>query len=87
MVALGMRARSATYVVVWHRESIGGVLVPDDRANAEIVLPVAHLRGQKVLPEVLYPRPSGGARMERGAGSSSSWHFPAYRRPVLSALG
>ena len=58
-VALGMRARSATYVVVWHRESIGGVLVPDDRANAEIVLPVAHLRGQKVLPEVLYPRPSG----------------------------
>jgi alpha-galactosidase len=45
-LALGMRAPTATYLLVWHR----------DGDLAEVTLPVPHLRGTAVAPEVLYPR-------------------------------
>jgi alpha-galactosidase len=61
-VALGMRARSATYMVVWHRGRVGDALERDERADpAEIVLPVAHLRDQQVTAKVLYPESRGAA--------------------------
>ena len=68
-VALGMRGRSATCLAVWHRGPLGGTPGPDQRADpAEIVLLVAHLRDQHVVPEVLYPVP-GGARVKWAAPS------------------
>jgi len=48
-VALGMRAPSASYVVVWHR---GG--------PATMALPVAHLRATHAVAEILYPVLGGG---------------------------
>ena len=61
-VALGMAARSATYMVVWHRGRVGDASGPDERGDpTEIVLPVARLRDQKVVPEVMYPLPGCAA--------------------------
>jgi alpha-galactosidase len=61
-VALGMRARSATYLVVWHRGRIDGSLAPDGDPD-EIVLPVTHARDQQVTAKVLYPE-SGSAAVK-----------------------
>jgi alpha-galactosidase len=55
-LALGMRAESVTYVVVWHREPIAGASERTEGADHHrIVLPVAHLRHKQILAEVLYP--------------------------------
>jgi alpha-galactosidase len=58
-VALGMRARSGTYLVVWHRGHMGNEPGTDGRAGpsgpAEMALPVAHMRGAHAVAEVLYP--------------------------------
>jgi len=64
-VALGMRAGSASYVVVWHRGHIGdGPGADSASASAgpvEMAVPVAHLRGAHAAAEVLYPVLGGGA--------------------------
>jgi alpha-galactosidase len=63
-IALGMAARSITHLIVWHRGRVGDTLGPAERVDpAEIVLPVAHLRDQRVVPEVGYPM-LGGAEVE-----------------------
>ena len=55
-IALGMRAELATYVVVWHREPVGGTSALTNGVDGhKIVLPVAHLRDKQLLAEVLYP--------------------------------
>jgi alpha-galactosidase len=58
-LALGMRARSGSYLVVWHRGHIGNEPGTDGRAGlsgpAEMALPVAHMRGAHAVAEVLYP--------------------------------
>ena len=58
-VALGMRARSGSYLVVWHRGHIGSEPRTDGRASpsgpAEMALPVDHMRGAHAAAEVLYP--------------------------------
>jgi alpha-galactosidase len=64
-VALGMRARSGSYLVVWHRGYIGnepqtgGRVGPSGRA--EMALPVPRLRGTRAVGEVLYPVGGGAA--------------------------
>jgi alpha-galactosidase len=59
-IALGMAARSVTHLIVWHRGRVGDVLGPAERVDPrEIVLPVAHLRGQLIFPEVRYPMLAG----------------------------
>jgi alpha-galactosidase len=45
-IALGMRGQAASYILVWRRE--GGA--------AAATLPVPHLRGTALGPQVLYPR-------------------------------
>ena len=63
-VVLGMAARSATHVTVWHRGHVGDGLRSGERVDpAEIVFPLAHLRDQQVVPEVGYPM-LGGAEVE-----------------------
>jgi alpha-galactosidase len=55
-VALGMRAPSSTYLVVWHRSQVSEELSPVEEADPrDVVLPIAHFRGQRALLEVLYP--------------------------------
>ncbi len=59
-IALGMAARSITHLIVWHRGCVGDTLGPAERVDAtEIVLPVAHLHDQPVIPEVRYPMLAG----------------------------
>ena len=57
-LALGMRAADASYILAWHRgqpfESGQTASDPD-----ELSLPVGHLRGRALRPEVLYPRADG----------------------------
>jgi alpha-galactosidase len=66
-VALGMRARPTTYIVVWHRGHVGGTEGPEERADAaQVALPVAHLREQPAVPELLYPV-EGGAQAKWSA--------------------
>jgi len=63
-VALGMRARSASYVVVWHRGHLGIASRTDGRAGPsgpEVAIPVAHMRGAHAVAEVLYPVLGGAA--------------------------
>jgi hypothetical protein len=68
-VALGMRARSATYVVVWHRARAGDTLGAGDGAGpAEMVLPVPHLRDVPAGPELLYPKTAGAEAHWSAAG-------------------
>jgi len=59
-IALGMAARSITHLIVWHRGRVGDTLGPIERVDAtEIVLPVAHLHDQTVIPEIRYPMLAG----------------------------
>jgi alpha-galactosidase len=64
-VALGMRARSASYVVVWHRGHIRGAPGTDGASApsgpAEMAVSVPHLRGAHAVAEILYPALGGGA--------------------------
>jgi alpha-galactosidase len=64
-VALGMRARSASYVVVWDRGQIGGGQAPDGArlptAPAEMAVPVVHMGGAPAAAKVLYPLNGGAA--------------------------
>jgi len=63
-IALGMAARSVTHVIVWHRGRVGDALGPAERVDpSEIVLRVAHLHDQLVIPEVRYPI-RGGADVD-----------------------
>jgi alpha-galactosidase len=63
-VALGMRAPSASYVVVWHRGQIGdgpGTGTASTHSGpATMALPVAHLRATHAVAEILYPVLGGG---------------------------
>lgn len=60
-VALGVRSKSATYVVVWHREPINGTSGPTAAADSQrIVLPVAHLRDKQFAAEFLFPSACDG---------------------------
>ena len=52
--SLGMRAPSATYLVVWHRGELSEELNPSDHPS-ETVLSVPHLLGKHPVLEVLYP--------------------------------
>ncbi len=54
LMALGMRAPDATYLVAWRRGPLGGP--PADGDSAVITAAVPYLRGVPVIPEVLYPR-------------------------------
>jgi alpha-galactosidase len=75
-IALGMAARSATYLIVWHRGRVGDALGPGERVDpAEIVFPVAHLRDQLIFPEVRYPM---------FAGAEVEWRAP--RGELIVAL-
>lgn len=54
-LALGMRAPTVTYLLVWHR----GRMTPKAPGTADgdqVVLPTNRLGGETVAPEVLYPR-------------------------------
>jgi alpha-galactosidase len=51
---LGMRAPSATYLVVWHRGALSKEHSPIVDPS-EIVFAVPHLLGQQPVLEVLYP--------------------------------
>jgi alpha-galactosidase len=53
-IALGLRGPRGGYLAAWRRASGR----PD---RAEIALPVPHLRGARVSPELLYPRHAGSA--------------------------
>jgi alpha-galactosidase len=67
-VAHGMRAPSASYVVVWHRGHLGGGPGAESASDgasagsgpAEMAIPVAHLRGAHAVAELLYPALGGG---------------------------
>jgi alpha-galactosidase len=64
-VALGMRATTASYVVVWNRGLLGSAPRTDRRAGssgpAELAVPVAHMSGANATAEVLYPVLGGAA--------------------------
>jgi alpha-galactosidase len=66
-VALGMRATSASYVIVWNRGPIGSApgrdRQPGSSGPAELAVPVAHMAGVRATAEVLYPV-LGGAVVE-----------------------
>jgi alpha-galactosidase len=50
-IALGLRAPAASYLTVWRR---------DPGSDAQVTLPVPHLRGAALAPRILYPRLSRG---------------------------
>ena len=59
-IALGMAARSVTHLIVWHRGLVGDTLGPAEPVDPrEIVLPLAHLRDELILPDVRYPMLAG----------------------------
>jgi alpha-galactosidase len=59
-IALGMAGRSVTHLVIWHRGRVGDTPGSAEQVDpAEILVPVAHLRDQLVVPEVRYPRLPG----------------------------
>ena len=62
VVALGMRARHATYLVVWRRGPLDGAGLGED--TGVIVLPVPHLAEAAPRADVLYPG---------HAGTSTDW--------------
>jgi alpha-galactosidase len=72
-LALGMRAASVTYVLAWRRgHGAGGVTSQGSGDQADCTLPVGHLRGQALRPEVIYPRASGpGVSWDRRSGTLS----------------
>jgi alpha-galactosidase len=55
-IALGLRAPGASHLTVWRRGPGTG--------GAQVTLPVPHLRGAQVSPQLLYPR---------HAGAKASW--------------
>jgi alpha-galactosidase len=73
-LALGMRGPTWTYLLAWHRgrldapaaRSPSGPAVGDPDALA---LPVPHLRGAQVVPEVLYPHALG----PHAPGTAATW--------------
>ena len=59
-IALGMAGRSVTHLVIWHRGHVGDTPGSAEQVDpTEILVPVAHLRDQLVVPEVRYPRLPG----------------------------
>lgn len=64
-VALGMRAGSASYVVVWRRGHVGDGARTDGSSPhsgaLEMALPVAHMSGEQAAAQVLYPLRGGAA--------------------------
>jgi alpha-galactosidase len=87
VVAVGMRAPAVSYVVVWRRGPLGRAGSGD--VADPVTLPIAHLAGAAVAPEVLYPReagvraPLGGGRLDgRAAPHAVGLPDPA---PLASA--
>jgi alpha-galactosidase len=72
-LALGMRAPGAAYILAWRRgRGTGPVTGATEEDPAVRELPVDHLRGRRVHPELLYPRLDGpSARWDARRGALS----------------
>jgi alpha-galactosidase len=85
-IALGLRAPDTTYLTVWHRDAHDS---SNDQAHndndATRVLTMAHLRGRRLAPRVLYPEASATADAVRWDPDSGELtvHLP---RPVTACL-
>ena len=87
-LALGMRGRSATHLVVWHRMLTSDSPVIDDAAvPAEIVLSLTHLRDAPLIPEVLYPAPEREATQWDPAHGTLTVTLPRTPSACLIRLG
>ena len=66
-LALGMRAPTTTYVLVWHRTDLGESGPGESGPPGDtVVLPLPHLTGRRVAAQVSYP--SGAADISWDAG-------------------
>jgi alpha-galactosidase len=68
-LALGMRAPTATYVLVWHRSGLGESDPGETSPPGDIVvLPLPHLAGRQVAAQVSYPLGRAGVSWDAGPG-------------------
>jgi alpha-galactosidase len=94
-LALGMRGPTATYLLAWHRGRLdtprpglaraaaAGAAAADPDALA---VPVSHLRGTRLVPEVLYPRAGRGAATWAATSGELTVSLPAVPAACLVRL-